>query len=291
MTVLATRKAPKGARQNARRNVRRVDARDDARRPRTDTPAVPSRRGRRRWLLASGLACAVLLAAGVFWGYGELRSRGLLTVQRIEINGNARIPEGQLLIRLHLPKHASLPELDVQSVSRQLLTHPWVERVAVRRSYPSTLSIRVWERTPRLLLTDAGGTPRWMVDGEGAVLDHPGPADLLQAGESQAEGLLAVSGVPLRGLAPGSRVDPDSIRLALDLAAAWGKPDVSVDLTDPRDPLLLSDGLRIRLGNQGGYDWRLARLEQLRPQLQDMGGKRGTEVDLRYDDRVVAHPL
>jgi hypothetical protein len=34
-------------------------------------------------------------------------------------------------------------------------------------------------------------------------------------------------------------------------------------MADPRDPLLLADGMRVRVGDRGGYGWRIERLERL----------------------------
>jgi cell division septal protein FtsQ len=64
-----------------------------------------------------------------------------------------------------------------------------------------------------------------------------------------------------------------------------------VDVADPDDPLLLADGLRVRLGAQGNYAWRLGRLDALKDEIAALAGKHGAEVDLRYDDRVIARPL
>lgn len=256
------------------RNVRRPDPGTDRARKR-----VRLRNTLKRMLLT---VLAVATVGGAGYGYQAGLKNGLLDVKHTRITGNARIPEEKLLARLQLPADARLPGVDLEAVSRSVLTHPWVERVSVRRLYPSTLSIRVWERTPRAVLLDHSGNPRLMVDAEGMVLGRP---------DENAERLPHLSGIPTKGKVEGDRVDALQVEMGLEVARAFDRPGSRVDVADPRDPLLLADGMRIRVGSEGGYAWRLERLTKLRDELHRMGGKGGTEVDLRYDDRVVARPL
>ncbi|MDH5525922.1 MAG: FtsQ-type POTRA domain-containing protein [Nitrospirota bacterium] len=222
------------------------------------------------------------LLGGLGYAYHTALGTGLLDVKHVQFAGNARIPEEKLLARLQLPTGARLPGLDLEAVSRSVLTHPWVERVSVRRLYPSTLTIRVWERTPRAVLLDGTGQPHLMVDAEGMVLGRP---------EEGSHRLPQLSGIVIKGVVTGDRVDLQQVTVGLEVASAYGRPGGRVDVADPRDPLLLADGMRVRVGDAGGYHWRLERLARLREELHRMGGKQGTEVDLRYDDRVVARPL
>jgi POTRA domain, FtsQ-type len=227
----------------------------------------------------------VALVAGVgtgsVFGYGWAKAHGLLAVREIALEGQSRLPEEMLLARIGLPPGIALPDVDVAAVSSALLSHPWIERVSVRRLYPGTLWVRVWERSPAAVVTTAQGDGV-MVDPQGVVLGAPGGPG--------ADDLPRLTGIDVRRRVAGDRVDAGKVALGLSVARAWG-PDALVDVADPDDPLLLVEALRVRLGAKGGYGWRLNRLSALRPEIMALAGPHGAEVDLRYDDRVIARPL
>ncbi len=261
---------------NARKNVRKA--------ARTEPRSV----GNLRKIVLNTLLLSVVggLGWGGVTGWHAMLEHGVFRVDQIEISGNARITEDRILARLDLPEKVDLPTLDLTTVSRSVLTHPWIERVTVRRIYPRTLAIRVWERTPAAVLTESGATRKrsnqLMVDRDGVILGPP---------TADAGDLPMLTGLHLTGLTAGDRVSKARVRIGLVVAHAYRGGTPLVDVADLDDPLLLVDGMRIRLGSQGGYDWRLDRLEELGPALDELAGEHGAEVDLRYRDRVVARPL
>jgi cell division protein FtsQ len=257
-----------------RRNVRRAPGAD----------AAARRAAVQRRMLAWAGAGLLLggTCAGLAWGTVALKAHGFFQVRDIAFEGHARIAEDQLLARLTLPEGIDLPDVDLDAVSRAVLSHPWIERVRVRRFYPDALNIRVWERTPVAVLARGAKSRGMMVDAEGVLLGPPDPG---------AAGLPRLTGVPYQGLSTGDRVPTAPVLLGVRVARAWGSPGALVDVADPEDPLLLADGMRVRLGAQGGYGWRLARLAALGTEIAALAGRNGAEVDLRYDDRVIARPL
>jgi len=257
----------------ANRNVRRGPV---------DVARARARATRRRVLgTALGVALLAGLGTGAVVGYGWAKAHGLFAVRQIALEGQTRLPEDMLLARIGLPPGIALPDVDVAAVSSALLSHPWIERVSVRRLYPGTLWVRVWERSPAAVVTSVSGDGV-MVDPEGVVLGAPdGPG---------ADDLPRLTGIDIRRRVAGERVDAAQVALGLSVAKAWG-PDALVDVADPDDPLLLVEALRVRLGVKGGYRWRLRRLSALRPEIMALAGPHGAEVDLRYDDRVIARPL
>jgi cell division protein FtsQ len=273
----------------ARRGRKGVRSKGPAKPPNRNVRRAPVdvARARRRAVRRRGvgmvLAVALLLGAGVggVWGYGQAKAHGLLALRQIALEGQARLPEELLLKRIGLSPGIDLPDVDVAAVSSALLSHPWIQRVSVRRLYPDTLWVRVWERSPAAVVTSSGGA-EVMVDPEGVVL---GAADEAATGD-----LPRLTGIDARRRVAGDRVDAAQVALGLSVAKAWG-PDALVDVADPDDPLLLVEALRVRLGAKGGYGWRLSRLSALRPEIMALASKKGAEVDLRYDDRVIARPL
>jgi len=269
----AARKRPAAkAAPRTGRNVRRAAPSGDA--------AARKARLRRR-LKAAGAACLVAAVGAGLWAGGvQLKRHGYLRVNHIAFEGQSRIAESQLVSRLGLPEGIDLPDVDLGAVAAAVLSHPWIERVTVRRSYPDALSIRVWERTPVAVVRTGGR--ELMVDAGGVVLGLPDP---------DADALPRLTGIETKARNAGDRVDAARVALGARVARAWGEPGALVDVADPEDPLLLADGLRVRLGADGGYRWRLARLAALQPEIAALAGRHGAEVDLRYDDRVIARPL
>ncbi|MFQ5508503.1 MAG: cell division protein FtsQ/DivIB [Leptospirillia bacterium] len=271
----ATRRPGKRAGSSSR-NVRRTEI---------DAKTTSRKRRIRLWRLTGIIGIALLLfAGGAHLGLAALSERGVFQVDYIEITGQQRISEERILARLNLPERSDLTRLDLDVVSRSVLSHPWIERVNIRRLYPSTLKIHVWERTPVALLSKHGkdSEPLVMVDREGVLLGKPDPAALA---------LPRLMGIDWNGRTTGDRVDARRVRAGVRVATAYGKEKALVDITDVRDPLLLSAGMRVRVGDRGGYDWRFERLHRLENELKRLSGKHGAEVDLRHDDRVVARPL
>ena len=270
-------------------------ARANVRRSTVTASRAKKRSSTIRTLLGGGVfALLVALGWGIHLGVESLAERGFFRVEQIEISGNARISEERILARLNLPEASDLWHLDLETVSTGVLSHPWVERVSIRRIYPHTVSIHLWERTPAAIVLGQTPTDKkrrrkdaaplsLMVDSEGVVLGAPEPG---------TRGLPRLTGIPIEGMVAGDRLDPARIRRGLLVAHAYrGGKAPTVDVANPRDPLLLVDGMRVRLGEAGTYTRHLERLSQLRESLRDVAGKHGAEVDLRFEDRVIARPL
>jgi cell division protein FtsQ len=166
---------------------------------RADTDAVPSSvrrfmaRARRRRLRAAlpwAVTAAVLLVTGglVWTVYGT----SLLSVRHVDVVGVQLLTSQQVRDAAAVPAAQPLARVDVDGVRARVRGIPAVERVVIRRSWPSTLVVEVVERTAvaavptadtRFTLIDGSGVPYRVVsrppDGLPLVrLATPGPADL-----------------------------------------------------------------------------------------------------------------
>ncbi len=168
---------------------------DDAVDPRLRARWIEARRaeGRRRLYVLCGIAgtvalvvIAYVIAHSSLLGAGSIEVHGVPAAQATAIRTAADIPDG-----------APLLFLDEGAVARRVEALPTVARAQVSTELPSTVVIRVTERTPvawtRTVLT---APPIAVLDGAGRVLartDAPPP------------GLAQVAGVGVAG-APGSHV-------------------------------------------------------------------------------------
>lgn len=94
-----------------------------------------------------GLGLVVLLAliaAAAWWGR-DLR----LPVRSLRVSGTFTHITPAQIRRIAVPYvHAGLLRADLGGLRRALERQPWVSRVAVARSWPDAVSIRVWEAVP-----------------------------------------------------------------------------------------------------------------------------------------------
>jgi cell division protein FtsQ len=128
-----------------------------------------------RWLGAvAGLSA--LVAAG-FWTAAAASRAPELAVNRILVEGNERLAQGEILEALGLHPGSNILSLDLETLKQQMLRSAWVKDVELRRMLPATLTLKVEERNPvGVAVVDR----LYLIDEEGNFLDEMGPgyADL-----------------------------------------------------------------------------------------------------------------
>jgi cell division protein FtsQ len=119
------------------------------------TPAA--HRAGRRWPL---LAAAVALLLGLVWlvGYSSV-----LGARSVSVSGEHRVSSGQILAAARIRHGEPLARLDTAAVRSRIAAIPAIRTVTVHLSYPSTVDIRVTERTAVGYRPAAGGVV--LVDG------------------------------------------------------------------------------------------------------------------------------
>ena len=165
---------------------------------RADTDAVPSSvrrfmaRARQRrlraampWAVAGGVLLVLGLLSWVVYG------TALLGVRDVRVVGAQLLSPSQVEQAVAVPVDKPLATVDLDAVRARVRTLPAVERVVVRRSWPSTLVVEVVERTPvaavpaasgQFALIDTAGVPYRTVASRPGELPlirvaTPGPAD------------------------------------------------------------------------------------------------------------------
>ena len=194
------------------------------------------KRNWRRTLIRSGwIAGAVLVALGfTAWVVGLVVHASVLQVRQIEPSGNGRMTKAAIVDRLHGLMGEPLLRVDLEKFRLQLAESPWVASAELWRVLPSTVRVKIVERTPIVLGRFAGQL--YLVDADGMVLDLMGPqyADL---------DLPIVDGLADRATV-GTLVDPARISLASRLIHDLSpRPDLldrlsQVDVTNPRNAIV-----------------------------------------------------
>ena len=246
---------------------------------------------RKRGRLASGRirACAAVVVIGlaIYAGYRAVAvvvGLEVFHIDRINVRGNHRLSNGEVLAILEDLRGRSVLEVDLSEWRGTLMNSPWVADASLRRTLPSTVDVVILERAPLGIGRINGSL--YLVDDRGAVIDEYGPnyADLdlpIIDGLSTAPGD-AGSDV-YRALLARRLLDALRVR---NMASQISQIDVS----DSRNAVVLLEGdpTLIRLGNERFVE-RLQSYYELAPALREQVPTIDY-VDLRFDERVYVRP-
>lgn len=194
-------------------------------------------RARKRRLLSLrpvliGLVLIGLLAGAAWVVVGST----LLAVHHVHVVGASRLDPVEVEEAARVPDNRPLARLDTGAIRRRVEALPAVKRATVERTWPSTVTITVVERTAAAAV-QRPGKPLALMDGTGVVfadvtappagmsvlsLTNPGPTDL-----ATTAALAVVASIP-----PAVRADvasvtaptPASVTLTLSsgLTVIWG---------------------------------------------------------------------
>lgn len=155
-----------------------------------------------------GFTLALALFVGLLGAYAVLQSP-LFSLQTVELAGARRLTSDDVLLETGIRPGTHLFSIDLRRAARLLEQHPLIEGVSLRRRIPSTLVVRVEERTPVAYLALEGSL--WMIDaGAIPVLQAPAPVEPLP---------LITLGIPVR-VEPGVPIDLPPLLSALEFTGA-----------------------------------------------------------------------
>jgi len=215
-----------------------------------------------------------ILCLGLFAG-GHSREALKLTgsvvglgVNKVQISGNKRVSEIDVLQALGLDGDTSLPILNIDEAQAALARLPWVEHVAVRKIYPDRLAVRLTERRALAVWQKGGAVD--IIDARGQVI----------APYNRREG---------RGL-PFFVGEGAELEAAALLASMRRFPELAsrvrayIRVAGRRWDILLDNGLRIRLPERRPF----VRLQQAvaLDRREGLFNRAVESVDLRLEDRI-----
>lgn len=185
----------------------------------------------RVWLVAGA---AVLLLGVAAWAVGFT---GLLGVRTVAVTGTRALPADDIRAAAAVAPGEPLARVDTGAVAGRVRALPGVARVAVSRSWPSTVRITVTERTGVAVLPRDGAI--WLVDADGVVFQRLTArprgrprldvANAAPGDEATTAALDALTGLPdpvARQVLAVAAPTPDSVRLTLTgkRVVVWGGP-------------------------------------------------------------------
>jgi cell division protein FtsQ len=125
-----------------------------------------ARRARRR-RLRSALPWLVVLLMLVFAGIGAglVYGTSLFGVGTVRVEGTVDVSTDEVRLAAAVRPGAPLASLDLAEVERRVEAYPPIQKATVDRSWPRTLVVRVWERSPVATVPLAGSYALLSADG------------------------------------------------------------------------------------------------------------------------------
>lgn len=175
----------------------------------------------------------------------------LMDVDHIQVRGASKAQAAAVRAGLGITPGTPMVSADPSAARRRLEALPWVERATVQRSWPSTITVSVTERTP--VATMGTGSSAVVVDATGRTLGPAAGQDLpvlggppVEVGEQipamRREVAAVLGGLPeeLRAEVAGAHASPDGIVLTLDdaITVRWGDTSQPTAKADALQALL-----------------------------------------------------
>ncbi len=220
-----------------------------------------------------------LVAGANFW-------KASLTVQRVLVHGNSVVQTNEILQFAHVGEGSRMYDLDLMKIQKDVLSHYFIKEVVVERDLPSTIRIKVTERTPIAMIN--AGELRYL-DPDGVVLPHSVSGELFD--------LPLISGIS-QDVSPnvGATLTHADIQEALAILSAARLVNKNmfhliseVRLRNGGDIVLYTaEGSIPILFGRGDAASKLVRLETLWNEVvQERGSHWVQYIDVRFEDQVV----
>jgi cell division protein FtsQ len=229
-----------------------------------------------RLVLASVLTVAAVAAAGI-----ALRRGGGadLEIDRILVEGNERLSEGEILELIEVKDTTNILTLDLDETKAKLLRSAWVKDVEVKRLLPATLTLEIVERTP---VAVAVLSELYLLAEDGTILDQLPPFYdmrklILVRGLADDEGAVVSERAALAGRMAEALIADERLSLWISELDVEGGPDsVTLRLRDSSLAILVSEETMVpRLREMAPL---LAGIEERLPRME--------VLDLRFQNRV-----
>ena len=240
--------------------------------------------------LAGCLLAVVLLVGaglGTWEGYHRFIRMSYFRVAEIYVEGNLQVATDEVVDSLGLTPGTSLLEVDLASLSRRVMSNPWIKEASVRRRLPLALTIQVVERVPEAVFI---ADRRYLLSADGVILTELDNEDLPT--------LPTLRAAARRRVRPGDRILSSEMAQGL---AVWRQFQLANAVQGER-------AHEIVMGGDGSYTVNLGqempairlRAQNMQEQLRRLGAALAVsgrslatfgDVDLRFRDRVVFRPM
>ena len=242
-------------------------------------------RKRRAWRVGQWIVSLAVLAWGLTMITREMGPilQGWLEIREVEIEGIHHVTKSEVLERLVLKPGMGLHEVSTAFLAERVRTHAWIKKATVERRPPHLLHVSVVERTPAAIILI--GTDHWLSDESGSLL--------AKLGKQDDQTLPLLTGLDPQSLHRGEARVRNAIQSGVVLAKLIANTfdgRVEVNLTNSSNVVASANGVRFQFGGDSLVDqWE--RFRKVKPSFKtdsfDGRKREGSEIDLRYDHRVI----
>ena len=229
-----------------------------------------------RLLLVAILSASAVAAVGIAF---QLGGGADLEIDRILVEGNDRLSEGEILELVEVKQATNILTLDLDETKRKLLRSAWVKDVEVKRMLPATLTLEIVERTP---VAVAALSELYLLAEDGTILDQLPPFYdmgklILVRGLADGGGVVSTERAALAGRMAESLLADERLWLWIsELDVSGGSDSVTLRLRDSPLAVLVSEATM------------MPRLSEVVPLLEGIEERlpRMEVLDLRFVNRV-----
>jgi cell division septal protein FtsQ len=237
---------------------------------------------RRRVLRPRHVLGLLLLAAGFFAAFEQaylfLISSDELAIRTVRVRCGDESLFAAIAGRFAGRRLGNILLFDINTLRRELQTDPWIRDVSVRKVFPSSIDVDVFERKAFVLLEDGGLS---LVDEDGAVLEKPASPERWDLPVVRGRGLVE----------PGFPERWEAVKAVLAALPPEESARLSALECSPYGDMALSfegDPLRIIVDSDSAAE-KLALVRSLRADWESRFGALDS-ADLRFSDRVILSP-
>lgn len=222
-------------------------------------------------ILAAVTLLLLMISVGLLYAYRIATTNDYFAVKYIEISGNLRLNDEQVLASAGLAQGGNSLSINIAEVEAGLLRNPWVAEVAVKRLLPDRFAIKVTERVPAFWVRKDDGL--FYADVHGRIIAPVGAGTFTSLPTLEVE----LGGDELLERMPECIGDLKAAQLPVEVAmVSW------VKLSASRGVELYIENRDLRL-SIAAEDWK-GNLDRLGRALTDLG-RRG---ELKYVREVKA---
>ncbi len=209
--------------------------------------------------------------------------------EKITVEGCKLLTPDQILKTANIELEVNLVSLNLKTIRKRLLAHPWIAEADIRRTFPASIAIRIKEQEP-LAVLDFG--KQFLINKDGEIFKEAQAAEI--------NGLPVLSGIEYSDWktleTPGTQVF-NSVLEILNMSRSLETilPDTlikNINVDREIGLTLKTEGpVREILLGYGSYRKKYSRLEKILSyveQHEDIEFIK--EIDLRNPDHIVARP-
>ena len=235
-------------------------------------PGLDGAGWRPRWVT---LIVLLLLGAAAAAVVGVLNSP-MMEIRTVNVSGAERVSPDAIAQLVALTGENILLA-DVGAARARVGEQPMILDATVRREWPNTIHVQVWERTPWV---------RWQVQGEVWAVDRDGV--VLEGVEAPADSIIVQQVSSLPSIRAGAHVGLDAVELIQRIEEAGaprqGPAIVAYEWSLRTGLTVVTRHGRVTFGDSQGFAFKYAVWEQLEHEAQRRGEPLLT-ADLRFGTR------